>query len=253
MTMRDFTKVSPSVWKSQKFRALGDETDARLAYLYILTSPHASSAGCYDLPEGYASADLSWDIKRYREAIQRLISVGLIEFAEAENTVRITNWVTFNPPTNAKHAMGILSQLRQASSADLKVKTAQEFSRALNEKGFGRDQALSKAIAGFFEAYRKPMPTETETETERETRPDQDREKTETRAQTREASTDAAAPNGAASEPPEEDETDIGPLIAQHSGLQPAVIPNRLLTPLLEGKGQAPPPKFKRSDYDRMF
>jgi len=251
--MRDFTKVSPLVWKSQKFRALGDDTDARLAYLYILTSPHASSAGCYDLPEGYASADLGWQIERYREAIARLTSVGLIEFAEAENTVRITNWVTFNPPTNAKHAMGILSQLRQASSADLKVKTAQEFSRALNEKGFGRDQALSKAIAGFFEAYRKPIPTETETETETETRPDQDQ--TETRAEKRAAATDAAAPDGAASNPREDEEanTETQAHNGGGQGLEQVPIPPRLMTPLLMGEGRPAPPKLKRSDYERKY
>jgi hypothetical protein len=238
--MREYSKVSPSIWRSQKMRALGDDSDAKMAYFYILSSPHSNSAGCYDLPEGYGGADLGWETERYRKAIERLKSVGLIEFAEAEKTVLITNWATFNPPTNAKHALGILGQLRQASSTDMKVKAAEAFSQAIAEKGFNQDRALAKAIAGFFDSYRKPIPTETETdtETERETRPDRD--KTETRANERAAPDGAAAPEGAT--PPARREEDRSPLRLAHDFSETA-IPDRLMTPTMRGHGPPAIPK----------
>ena len=48
--MRSFSKVSPNVWQSQRFNALPD--DSRLLYFYLLTSPHANSAGPTAYPAG---------------------------------------------------------------------------------------------------------------------------------------------------------------------------------------------------------
>ena len=96
--MRDFCKVSPSVWKSRKFRALKADSDARLAYLYILTNPHTNSAGCYDLPAAYACADLEWEMERYAKAIDSLSIAGLVLFDGNESTVLVTNWIKFQFP-----------------------------------------------------------------------------------------------------------------------------------------------------------
>ena len=263
--MRDFTKVSPSVWKSRKFRALENNTDARLAYLYILTSPHASSAGCYDLPEGYASADLGWEIDRYREAIDRLCGVGLIEFSEGENTVWVTNWAAFNSPTNGKHAMAILNDLRQASCRILKYKAFQQLMEIIVSKGYDRDPAFVKLWPTYQKAFANPIPEpipeatctrlEVEVDSEVEVEGEETRREKTKSAQVRAAASDAATPNGAASDPPKEDaEPFIGVPFASGNGLSEVSateVQHRLLTPLLQGKGRAPPPKFKRSDYGR--
>jgi len=232
--MRDYSKVSPSVWRSRKFTALGDDSDAKLAYHYILSSPHANSAGCYDLPIGYGCADLGWSEDRFRKAIERLSTVGLIAYSEAEKTVLIHNWTTFNPPTNAKHALGILTQLKQASCPALKRQAAEQFTAVINEKGFNRDQALAKAIVYFFEAYRKPIATETETET----RPRLDQTETETEtigsgvsARGANATFDDAAPDGASS---------------PSLGKSQSEIPHRLMTGLLAGE-HGPPPIPRRA------
>src|SRR5437868_9191768 len=198
---RDFSKVAPNVWQSRKFWQLPDD-DARLCYLYVLTCPHANSAGCYDLPIGYGSADLRWDADRFRKALQRLSDTGLIVMDEGENTVLVTNWTAFNEPTNGKHALGILAQLSKASSDALKAQRALEYQEIITRKGFGADKATAKAIATFFEALRKPLRTETRPETETQTRPDLDREKTETR-ETFAHGVRAAAPDGASLAPSE--------------------------------------------------
>lgn len=182
--MREFSKVSPSVWRSKKFRSLGS-MEARFVYLYLLTCPHGNSAGCFDIHPMYACADMGISDEQFGDCIDTLCKAGLIEWDDAENTVLITNWVEFNAPANPKHALGILTQLLQASSEALRLKAFQELNAEIIVRKFDREASVRKAIETFCEPYRNGIPTETETEreTERETRPDQT--KTETREKSR--------------------------------------------------------------------
>lgn len=182
--MRDFSKVSPSVWRSKKFRSLRT-MEARYFYLYLLTCPHANSAGCFDIHPLYACADMGLSDIQFRDCIDSLCEAHLIEWDEAENTVLIGNWIEFNAPANPKHALGILSQLQQASSETLRLKAFQDLSAEIITRKFNREASIRSAMELFCEPYRNGIPTETETEreTETETRPDQN--ETETREKSR--------------------------------------------------------------------
>ena len=159
--MRDFSKVSPSIWRSKKFRATKDPM-CKMVYLYLLTCPHGNSAGCFDIDPLYASADLETTPEAFREAINRLCEVGLIEWDGDENTVWIVQWEEFNKPTNPKHAAGLLSQLEQASSEKLKSKCFHAFMPIFKASQFDRDAVLRKAIDSFLGLYPKPIITKTE-------------------------------------------------------------------------------------------
>lgn len=178
--MRDFSKVSPTVWRSKKFRSLPD-MEAKHVYLYLLTCPHGNSAGCFDLHPMYACADLGMIEIRYRQCISMLSAAGLIEWDDDENTVLITNWDEFNAPANARHAAGIISQLSQASSLSLKVKAFQPLRQDIATRKFDKEAFVRNAIATFVEQYSDGIPTETRDrdQTKTETRPDLD--ETETR------------------------------------------------------------------------
>lgn len=186
--MREFTKVAQTLWRSKKFRGLAGD-DARTCYLYILTCPHINSAGCFDLDPFYACADLMWDIERYRNSLKTVCEAGLLEFDEEERTVRVTNWFTFNAPANPKHALGILSQLSQASSDKLKTASFHEIREIIISKKFDRDASVRSALETFLRLFQDGIPTETETrpETERETETRPDQTKTETREKPRAA------------------------------------------------------------------
>lgn len=154
--MREFSKVYRTLWQSRKFSALPDDA-ARYLYIYILTGPHCNSSGCYDLKLGYAIADLNWSEHDYRKAIESLSEVGLIEVEELSPTVLITNWVEFNEPTNAKHALGIMSQLDNASHDRLKTKRAQEFIEVIDNKKQCNDRLVGAALERVCLPYRKPI------------------------------------------------------------------------------------------------
>lgn len=193
--MREFSKVSPTVWRSKKFRAL-PSIECRHVYLYLLTCPHANSAGCFDIHPLYAAADLGLTEEQFRDAIDTLSKAGLLEWDGEENTVLIGNWVEFNGPQNPKHALGILSQLSQVSSDTLRAKAFQELRTEIYRKKFDREAAIRKAMETLFEPYGNGIATRQDvdkTETETETRQD------ETRLETREESSRAPLRAAAAS------------------------------------------------------
>jgi hypothetical protein len=180
--MREFSKVSPTVWRSKKFRSLPD-METRHVYLYLLTCPHANSAGCFDIHPLYAAADTGMTEERFAYCIETLSKAGLVEWDAAENTVLIGNWIEFNGPQNPKHALGILSQLAQASSDTLKAKAFQELYEEISRKKFDREASIRKAMETLFEPYRNGIATRQRQDgdkTETETRQD------ETRLETRE-------------------------------------------------------------------
>jgi len=102
--MRDYGKVSTSIWNSRKFGKVPD--DARLLYLYLHTCPHVNSVGCFVLKDGYATADLNWPVDRYSKALDTLCKAYLVAFDRSENLVRVVNFLKFDPFTNPKHAQG---------------------------------------------------------------------------------------------------------------------------------------------------
>jgi hypothetical protein len=179
--MREFSKVSPTVWRSKKFRSLPG-IEERHVYLYLLTCPHANASGCFDIHPLYAAADLGLSDIQFRDCIHTLSEAGLIEWDEAENTVLIGNWVEFNGPQNPKHALGILSQLAQVSSDTLKGKAFQDLYAEIARKKFDREASVRKAMDTLFEPYRNGIATRQDGDkTETETRLDLDKTRLETR------------------------------------------------------------------------
>lgn len=151
--MRGFSKVYSNLWGSSKFNALTDN-QAKLAYLYLLTSPHSNSSGCFDIKLGYAMADLNFSEHEYRMSIDSLAIAGLIEVENGYATTLITNWVEFNEPMNAKHALSVLTHLNAAASITLKTKRAQEFIVAIDAKKQCRDLTCGAALERLCQPYR---------------------------------------------------------------------------------------------------
>ncbi len=104
--MRDFSKISPSVWRSSRFKDLASD-DGRYLYLYYLTCEHQTSAGAYRLPDGYACDDLNWTLERYQAAREALQVADLIAFDDDTSVVMIRRWFKHNPPMSESHLLGI--------------------------------------------------------------------------------------------------------------------------------------------------
>lgn len=154
MSKRDFTKVSPAVWRSNRFRRLAT-TDAQLLYLYFLTCEHQNSAGCFRIPDGYACADLGWETGRYVTARDTLVDGEMVSFDQEGEVVYIRRWFKHSPPMNDKHAVGTRKIIADIENDSLREVVEAEFDeadrlrmRAAAEKS-ASDQASRRASAGY--------------------------------------------------------------------------------------------------------
>lgn len=116
--MRDYGKISTSIWRSQKFRNLNGSH--KLFYLYLHSCPHVNSVGCFWMPNGYAAADLNWKEPFLIEAIESLSKGGLIIHDADECIVYINGFLDHSPVTNSKHAFGSAKVALSLPDCDLK-------------------------------------------------------------------------------------------------------------------------------------
>ena len=128
MTKR-FSKVSPAVWRSRRFMSLPD-SDAKLLYLYFVTSEHQTSIGAYVIPTGYAIADLAWDASRYESARTALVDAELVAFDEEASTVYVERWFKNSPQMNESPAQGCQRLISELESSTIADKVQDDFEEA---------------------------------------------------------------------------------------------------------------------------
>lgn len=128
VSRREFTKVSPNLWRSKRFLARTDA--AKVLYVYLLTCEHQNSTGCFRLPDGYACADLHWSIEQYGSARDELVASDLVSFDAETSLIFVHRWFKHSPPMNDKHAQGTVKQIVEIESDAIREKVEQEFSEA---------------------------------------------------------------------------------------------------------------------------
>lgn len=153
---RDFSKVSPKVWRSPRFRGLQNE-QAKLFYLYLLTCEHQSSAGCFRLPDAYAAADLAWSEVDLTAAREACIDAGLLVHDPETEEYFVLRWFKHNPSTNGKHRKGIerlISDLdsdhvREAAEAEfIESVPAENLDTPARPNGYGNHLSNSRFLRG---------------------------------------------------------------------------------------------------------
>ena len=122
---RDFHKVSPAIWLSERFRDLPTEA----GYLWFYRHQPASNQRRM-LPGArlsHAAADLKWDVEKVKAARGPLIEQNLIAFNSRTEEVFVCKWLQHNPPTNPKHAASINSHISKLKSDSLREMADAEF------------------------------------------------------------------------------------------------------------------------------
>ncbi|MDO9416205.1 hypothetical protein [Pararhizobium sp.] len=127
--MRDFSKVSPLLWRDKRFRSL-PTSDAQIAMLYFLTCEHQNSAGCYRLPDGYAASDLDWNTERYEKARAAIVAAGLILFDPDTSELFVAGWFEFNPAMNQKHSQGVERRISSIDSDAVRDAANEDFQKS---------------------------------------------------------------------------------------------------------------------------
>lgn len=140
MSSRQFSMVSPAIWRSRRFLSLSTDK-CRLLLLFYITCSHQNSAGCYRIPEGYACTDLGWGTEEYTASRSELINSGLISYDDATEEVFINGWFRVSPPTNKSHAQGTQKLIANIESDTIREKVEADFVEALSKTKFNsRDE-----------------------------------------------------------------------------------------------------------------
>lgn len=131
MAKRLFTKVSPEIWTSRRFR--GVESSTRCAFLYLLTNAHIDSTGCYRLPVAYGCSDFGIDEPAFLSCLKQLILADMISHDADAEYVLIKRWFRHNPLTNLDHAEGTRRLISLIESDALRQECEAAFDDAENE------------------------------------------------------------------------------------------------------------------------
>jgi hypothetical protein len=109
--MRDYGVVRVRFWSWAKRKKLSIE--ARELALYLLTSPHGNSLGCFRLPMAYLCDDLDANAKAVSKSLAELKAVGFLEREEEDGWTWIRDFLEHNPIPNSNVGKAIGKLLEQ--------------------------------------------------------------------------------------------------------------------------------------------
>jgi hypothetical protein len=148
-----YQNIHSQIWTDEKFIELS--SDAKMLFIYVMTSPHSNSIGIYVLPKPYISCDLAWDIKRLLKPFEELLNNGLIFYDERVKLICVKNHLKYNPIENENQSKAASKIINELPKSHLYQTLMEQLNKQYHEP-------LRKVLK---ERYAQPE-TETETETE---------------------------------------------------------------------------------------
>ena len=151
--MPRYRKIDVRIWNDSKFASLSN--DAKLIFLFLLTSPFTQSIGAVPLDKNTVSRKLNLDSIRYGIGYSELETKGMIKYAE-EGLYWIKNFYKYNPPENPKVVVSWTSLLDLLPECDLLCEIATAAVKSCESRGEAYLKALNKV---FFELASKSSNT----------------------------------------------------------------------------------------------
>lgn len=112
-----YHNIETRIWNDETFIKLSDQ--AKLLFIYFLTSPHSNMTGLYIMRMGYIMGDLGWGYETVRQTLSELLENQLIVIDEALSVVFIPNFLIYNPIQNPNQFKGAIYCLKQLPKTEL--------------------------------------------------------------------------------------------------------------------------------------
>jgi hypothetical protein len=96
--MREYGQVQTAFWIDPKCQSMDD--DSKLFILYILTSPHTNSLGCFRATLGYIESDLGWDKSKIIETVSKPFVNRFVTVDFGLGWVFVPKFIKWNQPAN---------------------------------------------------------------------------------------------------------------------------------------------------------
>lgn len=137
--MARYKKIDVRIWNDAKFNALS--SDARLIFLFMLTSPQTTMVGAVPVDKHTVSRILKFDEIRYGIGYKQLSEYGMLEYDEA-GIFWIKNFLKYNPPENPKVVISWSSLLDLFPECQLLIKIAKSVLKSCETRGEAYVKAL---------------------------------------------------------------------------------------------------------------
>lgn len=114
--MTIFRCVSPNFWSDPK---VDDDftPEDKYFYLYLLTNPHTTLSGCYELGKRQASRELGYNEETVDRLIYRMETVhNVIRYDKATKEILLLNWHKYNWSKSPKCLKGVEYSLQNIKS-----------------------------------------------------------------------------------------------------------------------------------------
>lgn len=114
--MAIFRCVSPNFWSDSK---VDDDftPEDKYFYLYLLTNPHTTLSGCYELGKRQASRELGYNEETVDRLIHRMETVhNVIRYDKATKEILLLNWHKYNWSKSPKCMKGVEYSLQNIKS-----------------------------------------------------------------------------------------------------------------------------------------
>lgn len=97
--MARYRKIDPRIWNDAKFSHLSN--DAKLLFIYLLTSPQTQMIGAVPMRAESVAAELGFDMERYGIRYRELYDMGIAEYDD-RGLYWVKNFLKYNSPDNPK-------------------------------------------------------------------------------------------------------------------------------------------------------
>lgn len=153
-----YVKVATRFWTDEKVIEMDPE--AKILYLYCLSSPHSNMAGYYRLPKQYIKADLNLSDEQLNKQFSKLLNKELIKYCNRSSVILIPNYFKYNTIQNVNQAKGAANRTSELPKNSL-VKEYIQVIRTYADKYY---EELEKGLPKEFNQVLGNTDTDTDTD-----------------------------------------------------------------------------------------
>ncbi len=157
-----YSRIEDKFWIDPMVRKMTE--DARILFLYILTTPQRNIVGLFHLPSAFACYHLQWTPQRFEKALKELIKANRVKYDFDLELIFIKNFFKYQAPENpnqVKSAIEVLNELPDtlllADLANILERSKDDKFVTLAEGLRNRFETVTKGLAKGSETVSKPV------------------------------------------------------------------------------------------------
>ena len=157
-----YSRIEDKFWIDPMVRKMTE--DARILFLYILTTPQRNIVGLFHLPSAFACYHLQWTPQRFEKSLKELIKANRVKYDFDLELIFIKNFFKYQAPENpnqVKSAIEILNELPDtllfADLANILERSKDDKFVTLAEGLRNRFETVTKGLAKGCETVSKPV------------------------------------------------------------------------------------------------